>query len=306
MSTWWQTSLRCPACRGELVPGDGEYQCPCGLHFPVVRGVPVLLDPSKSLFSPQEVAAQGRTKTERRGLRRAVPSISLNQVAAPNYGHLAELLGSAGAAASILIVGAGEGGEGAAGLTDAGFRVLPTDVALGESTELVLDAHQIPFADDSFDCVVAQAVLEHVLDPWEVVSEIARVLKVGGLVYAETPFMQQVHMAAFDFTRFTPVGHRRLFRQFEEIDSGIAVGPGSALAWSVTYFLCSFPRSRRVRRLVNIASRILFFWLKHFDRVLNSRPGAWDAASGVYFLGRLTTTSRSDREIIRGYRGAMR
>jgi SAM-dependent methyltransferase len=38
-----------------------------------------------------------------------------------------------------------------------------------------------------------QAVLEHALDPPVVVAEIYRVLKPGGLVYADTPFMQRVH-----------------------------------------------------------------------------------------------------------------
>jgi hypothetical protein len=89
---------------------------------------------------------------------------------------------------------------------------------------------------------VAQAVLEHVLDPWRCVEELHRVLASGGLVYAETPFMQQVHEGRFDFTRFTHLGHRRLFRRFEELDSGAVGGPGMALAWSWRYFLWSFAR----------------------------------------------------------------
>ena len=55
------------------------------------------------------------------------------------------------------------------------------------------------------------------------------VYKDDGLVYADTPFMQQVHMGRYDFTRFTYLGHRRLFRKFEEIDSGAVSGPAMAL-----------------------------------------------------------------------------
>ena len=81
-------------------------------------------------------------------------------------------------------------------------------------------------ADDSCDAVVVQAVLEHVLDPQVVVDEINRVLKPGGLVYAETPFMQQVHAGRYDFSRYSDAGHRWLFRQFEEVDRGLSAALG--------------------------------------------------------------------------------
>ena len=64
-----------------------------------------------------------------------------------------------------------------------------------------------------------------------------RVLKYDGLVYAETPFMQQVHMGKYDFHRFTHLGHRRLFRDFSQIESGVMCGLGMALACGYYYFI---------------------------------------------------------------------
>ena len=61
------------------------------------------------------------------------------------------------------------------------------------NTQFVADAHRVPLATESVDALVIQAVLEHVLDPWRVAAEIHRVLRPGGLVYADTPFLQQVH-----------------------------------------------------------------------------------------------------------------
>src|SRR5207244_1565848 len=84
-------------------------------------------------------------------------------------------------------------------------------------------------------------------------AEIWRVLKPDGLVCAETPFMQQVHGGCYDFIRFSLLGHRRLFQAFEEVRSGIAVGPGTALAWSWTYFLTSFCGTGRLRPLAHAA-----------------------------------------------------
>src|SRR5690606_38382329 len=109
------------------------------------------------------------------------------------------------------------------------------DVYSSPEVDFIADGHEIPIRSGSVDAVIVQAVLEHVLDPQKVVDEIHRVLKPQGLVYAETPFMQQVHEGPYDFTRFTESGHRWLFRRFARIDSGALRGPGTALLWSVRY-----------------------------------------------------------------------
>ena len=128
----------------------------------------------------------------------------------------------------MLVVGGGEVGAGMQPLMDAtDIDVISTDIYVSEVVSVACDGHQLPFADAGFDAVVIQAVLEHVVEPWTVVAEIHRVLKPRGLVYADTPFMQQVHEGAFDFTRFSELGQRRLFRQFAEVDRGVSVGPVS-------------------------------------------------------------------------------
>jgi SAM-dependent methyltransferase len=237
-------------------------------------------------------------------MRRLFPSLSLNLVAERNYRRLHDGLSENEHRPLVLSIGGGDGGSGASALSDSSLDIVISDVALGASTHLAADAHQLPFDDGCFDGVVAQAVLEHVLDPWVCVEEIHRVLKPNGLVYAETPFMQQVHMGRYDFTRFTALGHRRLFRRFEQIDAGVAVGPGSALGWSLAYFLASFAPDVRSRRLLSAAGRVLFFWLRWFDRVLKT-DAAMDAAAGFYFLGRRSDSTLSDRDLIAQYRGGI-
>jgi hypothetical protein len=130
------------------------------------------------------------------------------------------------------------------------------------------------------------------------------VLKKRGLVYAETPFMQQVHMGRYDFTRFTHSGHRRLFRRFGEIASGPVGGPGMALAWSYQYFLLSFTTSRPLRGLIRAFSSVTSFFLTYFDYYLIDKTAAVDAASGCYFMGRKEGQMLSDRDLIRYYKGA--
>ena len=129
-------------------------------------------------------------------------------------------------------------------LADPDITFVETDVYFGGRVNVVADGHDLPFIDGMFDAVICQAVLEHVLDPYRCVDEIHRVLKPAGLVYAETPFMQQVHGGPYDFTRFSLLGHRRLFRNFEQELAGTACGPGMALAWAVWYFLRSLSAPR--------------------------------------------------------------
>lgn len=171
---------------------------------------------------------------------------------------------------------------------------------------LVADAHDIPFADESFDGVIAQALLEHVVDPWRCVDELHRVLKPGGLVYAETPFIQGVHAGRYDFTRFTHLGHRRMFRRFEEVESGTGQGPGVALAWSYQSFVLSFATSFWLRGMLMVFTRVTSFYLKYLDYYLGRKPGSFDFSSGYFFLGKKSDNLLDDRELVSLYRGAIR
>ena len=124
------------------------------------------------------------------------------------------------------MIGSGEKGSGTEELwNNKEIEIHGIDIYGSESVDVICDAHYLPLKDGYYDGVWIQAVLEHVLEPTLVVSEIHRVLRVNGLVYAETPFMQQVHEGAYDFTRFTVLGHRYLFRKFESVRLGGNKGP---------------------------------------------------------------------------------
>jgi SAM-dependent methyltransferase len=183
---------------------------------------------------------------------------------------------------AVLIIGGGKIGQGAGSLyDDPDVEIVGTDVYASPYTCLLADAHGLPFPTASFDGVWLQAVLEHALEPATVVAEVHRVLKPGGIVYAETPFMQEVHEGAYDFTRFTLSGHRWLFKNFEQINAGVVSGPGVALVWSIRYLSRALGSGEALSRLVSLP----FFWLRYLDRLARGRAAA-DGASGVFFLGR--------------------
>jgi SAM-dependent methyltransferase len=68
-----------------------------------------------------------------------------------------------------------------------------------------LDGHRLPFASESVDTVVSLNVLEHVASPDTVLSEMARVLRPGGVAIVNLPFLYPIH-GTVDYFRFTSHG----------------------------------------------------------------------------------------------------
>lgn len=307
--------LCCPICRSRLDLAGTHFRCmnpQCQTFFPVVDGIPVLLNESSSIFSINDFVNHNDTffRTHNKLIQLGInmmPKISRNINSRVNYSKFSQLISEKNVNPRVLILGgsiAGEGMEEIMSLSTIEF--IASDVSFGPNTLLICDAHDIPFQDGTFDGVIAQAVLEHVVDPYRCVEEVYRVLKENGLVYAETPFIYQVHGGRYDFTRFTHLGHRRLFRRFEEICSGVVCGPGMAFALSYKYFLLSFAQSRFARLCMNALASLTSFWLKYFDYYLIDKPGALDAASGYYFMGSKSKEVISDRELIKMYKGGFR
>ena len=202
----------------------------------------------------------------------------------------------------VLVIGGGAYEQGTATLyRDAAIRGLSFDIYHSPGIDMIADAHKIPLSDGSVDGVLIQAGIEHVLEPERVVAEIWRVLKPGGIAYAETPFLQQVHEAAYDFTRFTDSGQRYLLRRFALIRSGLCGEAGTQLLWSLDYFFRGLFRSRAVGK----GAKLAFFWLHWFDRLI-PRAYTIDNASGFYLLGRKATTVATPQEIVAYYSGSQR
>lgn len=306
--------LRCPKCLSKLETSTGELRClgdACGIRFPVVDGIPVLIDEDRSVFSIDDYVSRRATTVSHWKpsplsaiLGRFIPDINSTLKSGLNLERLSSLLLSHSKYPRVLVIGGRVPGSGIKTLlANQAIELVESDVAFGPRTSLICDAHCLPFENGSFDGVIAQAVLEHVLDPHQCTGEIHRVLKEQGFVYAETPFMVPGHLRQYDFTRFTMLGHRRLFRWFDEIDSGATSGPGMALAQSYRHFLMSFTTSPLLMKFIFAFTAYTSFFLKYFDRFLIDRPGTLDAAAKFYFLGRRSSTAIPDRELLRQYRG---
>jgi SAM-dependent methyltransferase len=302
----------CPHCADPLRAAGGTWRCTgpscryAGEPFPVISGVPALVDFEHSVLDAERLRASDGAPQLRQTARLLSRLIHPpNAAAAANVSRMRELLRADVATPTrrqrILVIGGGTPGDGLAQLyDDPTVDLIAFDIYVSPMVQFVADGHKIPLADGCVDGVIVQAVLEHVLDPAAVVAEIHRVLRTGGMVYADTPFMQQVHSGPYDFTRFTDSGHRYLFRNFDCIDSGCVAGAGTALRWSLDNFVRALTRSRRAGRVTSLC----LFWLSYVDRILDQRDSL-DGASSVFFLGRKSSASMTESQIIEYYQGGM-
>jgi uncharacterized protein YbaR (Trm112 family) len=291
--------IGCPYCGGNLqLLTINKLKCvsfDCSKEYPMVSGIPILINEDKSIFKIIDFTKQEKTyfKYDAKKLhiyeiiKKYLPSISHNLAAKLNLRKFEMLIFKDSSKPRVLVIGGGIVGEGMKDLlNNKSAIIVESDVAFGPRTALIADSHCLPFKDNIFDGVVCQAVLEHVFSPNQCAKEIERVLKLGGIVYAETPFMQQLHGGDYDFTRFTLKGHRNLFLGFNELAAGITGGPAMAFAWSWVYLLQSFSIGARSRLILKLIGVLTSFPLKYLDLIIIKNKPSYDAASGFFFLGK--------------------
>ena len=94
------------------------------------------------------------------------------------------------------------------------------------AADLTGTAEALPVRDSSFDVVLCTQVLEHALDPPQVVRELARVVVPGGRVLASTHGVQVYHPSPEDLWRWTHTGLERLFTENGDWKA-VTVRPGA-------------------------------------------------------------------------------
>jgi GT2 family glycosyltransferase/SAM-dependent methyltransferase len=112
-------------------------------------------------------------------------------------------------------------------------HVVEAEFAVFRHTDVLADAHALPFADATFELVVSMNAFEHYHSPRQAADEIMRVLKPGGRVLVRTAFLQPLHEAPWHFYNCTRYGLERWFERFEGEDLQVSdnFNPIHSLAW---------------------------------------------------------------------------
>lgn len=183
--TWLSRHLRCPACGVSRFEPDNLTCGACGGVRPLLDGVPN--------FITHALAVDCRV-------------VETSNVSAHPY------------APSVLqILDEVASKEGMALDCGAGYRtytsehLVQTEIAPYPNVDVLAVNQALPFADDSFDVVLSLDVLEHVTDPFAGAREIGRVLKPGGILFINLPFLQPEHGYPHHYFNATRMGVRQLF-----------------------------------------------------------------------------------------------
>ncbi len=197
--------VACPSCHSDLRESDASLECTrCGSRFKIQNSLPVFL------AEPAEVT----------------------------FAHASNAIGAQFADALregkdfILHIGAG-------GSPTRSPNCVEFEHKIFRHTDVVGDAHQMPFRDAVFDRVFALNVFEHLRDPTRAAGEILRVLRPGGTVAIHTAFLQSLHEAPHHYYNATEYGVRQWFSGFdiEAVEVTGNFGPGVMLAFLMSNLL---------------------------------------------------------------------
>jgi SAM-dependent methyltransferase len=112
-------------------------------------------------------------------------------------------------------------------------NVVEVEYAIFRHTDIVADAHVLPFDDKAFEAVIVMNAFEHYRNPERVSAEIHRVLKPGGSIYILTAFLQPLHEKPYHFYNCTKYGMAEWFSAFQTERLGVSANfcPNHTVAW---------------------------------------------------------------------------
>lgn len=247
----------------------------CNTKYPVKENIPIIINEFKSIFTIKDVlnvkfttqSSLYRKNSFKNYIRKnLLPTLSKDFTQKKRFKELSKKFENK----KILIVGSGDKVDEYNTIFNNSL-VINSDVHLLFKPDIVFDAHEIPFKNESFDLVIASQVLEHTFKPWKVAKEIERVVKVNGEILIEVPFNFQYHSPPYDFFRFTFTGLRSLFANSALISYEAPEGKAATIASMNSSFLIELFSNRLLRIIALFISRILFGLIKYIDLLYSSK-----------------------------------
>jgi SAM-dependent methyltransferase/uncharacterized protein YbaR (Trm112 family) len=276
-----RNALQCPVCRSTLTFSDMAARCPqCNKDYEIRDGVPIFYPD----LSAHAVSSHQQPKSALRSILKHLrpPHHSLYYgTLSPSYGEGKELTDFLKQHPEKTVLNIG---SLSIDLDELHPHIINLDISHYPSIDIVADAHELPFKDNSIDIILFKNVLEHIRDPIRVMAEIKRVLKPGGFLYFKVPFLQPFHAVPEDYQRYSVSGIEEMMKDYEKIEFGISVGPGSMMSWMMREFLAILTSGGNYRayELGLIVWGWLTFWIKYTDFLFRKNALANRIVSAFY------------------------
>lgn len=145
------------------------------------------------------------------------------------------------------------------------------DIRTGPGVDQIANVYNMPFEDNSFECVLCISVLEHTEHPESALMEIQRVLKPNGMAIFLLPFLFPLHDAPGDYWRFTRYGIEVLFKNWGTTTIKPDTEPQIALAALLQRY--AYQNQFYLNALVQIVLKMITLMLFHSPSIIKKTWG---------------------------------
>ena len=138
-----------------------------------------------------------------------------------------------------------------------------SDYHQGHKLDLTWDGKLIPLDAGSIDTVFMTEVLEHVHKPGDLLREVRRVLKPGGILFLTVPFTWPMHELPYDYHRFTPIALRSYLEEAGFDVKGIQLlgGWNHSFALQIGLWLTNSSMGERKRKIAKLLAWPFYSYL---------------------------------------------
>jgi SAM-dependent methyltransferase len=187
-------------------------------------------------------------------------------------------------------------------------RLIQVEIVPYSNVDVLAVNQSLPFADNTFDVVFSLDVLEHVDDPMLSANELIRVLKPGGIMLVDIPFMQCEHGYPHHYFNMTRMGFRKLFKDKLEVLTHFVPASGQPIEviWQlISHYNHHLPANLRDRflnlKLKEILERSYEEWLTDPLVQFLSEEGRWLCASTTQGILRKPVSNHSEISVSSGF-----
>ena len=245
--SWYREHLVCPDCRSELTIVPKKITCSACNYAHQIAGHPELKPikpPPLTVALPRIVSPHPVDVLEKTNI--LPPKLTYDGPVAKRdsrelMSEIKRLLKTSG---RVLDLGCGPRDQ-IKPITHLGHQYVGIDYS-NSLSDFLADAHALPFADNTFDCVLSYAVLEHLHNPFIAATEVERVLKPGGVYIGTVSQGEPFHDSYF---HHTPWGLLSLVSSVTDLEI--------LRLWSSDDTLGSLSRMGRYPKIVKLLLKIV-------------------------------------------------